>query len=106
MWNHVKRIPIWRYNHQIALNKPGSPGFVRELVYGVLENKLTLDYYIDQLLNEGIESLRQQELNIIRMGIYQLSRMDFVPEYAAVNESVVCERYTKGMAGLGERSAA
>ena len=88
-------------NHQIALNKPGSPGFVRELVYGVLENKLTLDYYIDQLLNEGIESLRQQELNIIRMGIYQLSRMDSVPEYAAVNESVVlAKRYTKGMAGL------
>ena len=73
----------------------------RELVYGVLENKLTLDYYIDQLLNEGIESLRQQELNIIRMGIYQLSRMDSVPEYAAVNESVVlAKRYTKGMAGL------
>ena len=88
-------------NHQIALNKPGSPAFVRELVYGVLENKLTLDYYIDQLLNEGIESLRQQELNIIRMGIYQLSRMDSVPEYAAVNESVVlAKRYAKGMAGL------
>ena len=88
-------------NHQIALNKPGSPAFVRELVYGVLENKLTLDYYIDQLLNEGIERLRQQELNIIRMGIYQLSRMDSVPEYAAVNESVVlAKRYTKGMAGL------
>lgn len=88
-------------NHQIALNKPGSPAFVRELVYGVLENKLTLDYYIDQLLNEGIESLKLQELNIIRMGIYQLSRMDSVPEYAAVNESVVlAKRYTKGMAGL------
>lgn len=88
-------------NHQMIINKPNAPGFVRELVYGVLENKLTLDYYIDQLLNEGIESLRQQELNIIRMGIYQLSRMDSVPEYAAVNESVVlAKRYTKGMAGL------
>lgn len=88
-------------NHQIALNKPGSPAFVRELVYGVLENKLTIDYYIDQLLNEGISSLKQQELNIIRMGIYQLSHMDSVPEYAAVNESVVlAKRYTKGRAGL------
>ena len=88
-------------NHQIVLNKPGSPAFVRELVYGVLENKLTLDYYIDQLLNEGIESLRLQELNIIRMGIYQLSHMDSVPEYAAVNESVIlAKRYAKGRAGL------
>ena len=25
-------------NHQIAINKPKSPAFVRELVYGVLEN--------------------------------------------------------------------
>ena len=37
-------------NHKIAVNKPGSPAFVRELVYGVLERKITLDHYIDQLL--------------------------------------------------------
>ena len=36
-------------NHQMILNKPDSPGFVRELVYGVLENKMLLDHYIDQL---------------------------------------------------------
>ena len=37
-------------NHHIIVNKPNSQGFVRELVYGVLENKLTLDYYIDLLV--------------------------------------------------------
>ena len=31
-------------NHQIIVNRPNSQGFVRELVYGVLESKLTLDY--------------------------------------------------------------
>ena len=76
-------------NHQIALNKPNSQGFVRELVYGVLENKLTLDYYIDQLVKDGIKSLKSHELTILRMGIYQLGYMNSVPEYAAVNESVV-----------------
>ena len=45
-------------NHQIAVNKPNAPGFVRELVYGVLENKLTLDYYIDQLVKDGINRLK------------------------------------------------
>ena len=75
-------------NHKIALLKPNSPAFVRELVYGVLENKLTLDYYIDQLVKEGIDSLKTQELTIIRMGLYQLGHMDSVPEYAAVRESV------------------
>ncbi len=76
-------------NHQIKVNKPNSEAFIREVVYGVLEHKLTLDFYIDQLVKDGIESMRNQELTIIRMGMYQLSYMDSVPEYAAVNESVV-----------------
>ncbi len=88
-------------NHHISVNRPNSQGFVRELVYGVLENKLTLDYYIDQLLSEGIESLKTPELTIMRMGIYQISYMDSVPEYAAVNESVLLAKwYAKGRAGL------
>lgn len=88
-------------NHQIIINKPNSQGFVRELVYGVLENKLTLDYYIDKLLVNGIESLKPPELTIIRMGIYQLGYMNSVPEYAAVNESVVlAKRYCRSKSGL------
>lgn len=88
-------------NHKIAMNRPDSPAFVRELVYGVLESKLTLDYYIDQIVDKGIDSLKTPELTIIRMGIYQLGQMDSVPEYAAVNESVnLAKRYCKGKAGL------
>lgn len=88
-------------NHQIIVNKPNSQGFVRELVYGVLENKLTLDYYIDKLVTNGIESLKLQELIIIRMGIYQLGYMNAVPEYAAVNESVMlAKRYCRSKSGL------
>lgn len=88
-------------NHQIKVNKPNSEAFIREVVYGVLEHKLTLDYYIDQLVKDGIESMRNQELTIIRMGMYQLSYMDSVPEYAAVNESVVlAKKYCKSKAGL------
>ena len=88
-------------NHKIAVNKPGSPAFVRELVYGVLERKLTLDHYIDQLLKEGIDSLRTPEITILRMGIYQLGYMDKVPEYAAISESVdLAKKYCKGRAGL------
>lgn len=88
-------------NHQIAVNKPNAHAFVRELVYGVLETKLTLDYYIDILVKEGIESLKKPELTILRMGIYQLGYMNSVPEYAAVNESVVlAKRYCRGKTGL------
>lgn len=88
-------------NHQVIVNKPNSPGFVRELVYGVLENKITLDYYIDMLVNDGIKSLKTAELTIMRMGIYQIGYMDSVPEYAAVNESVVlAKKYCRGKSGL------
>ena len=88
-------------NHQEVINKPNSPGFVREIVYGVLENKYTLDYYIDMLASEGVKSLKTSELVILRMGIYQLGYMDSVPEYAAVNESVVlAKKYCRSKSGL------
>ncbi len=75
-------------NHQMVINKPNAPGFVRELVYGVLENKLTLDYYIDLLVKDGVKSLKTPELIILRMGVYHIA-IWAVLEYAAVNESVV-----------------
>ena len=88
-------------NHQIVVTKPNHEGFVRELVYGVLEHKLTLDYYIDLLASNGVGSLKTNELTILRMGIYQIGYMNSVPEYAAVNESVLlAKRYCRGKDGL------
>jgi len=84
-------------NHQIILGKPDSPAFVRELVYGVLKNKIFLDYIIDHFVPSGAEKLKLPDLVILRMGIYQLAYMGSVPEYAAVNESVVlAKRFCKG----------
>ena len=62
-------------NHQIAINKPKSPAFVRELVYGVLENKLLLDHYIEQLVPHGTGKIKNSELTVLRMGLYQLTYM-------------------------------
>lgn len=88
-------------NHQIICNRPNSQSFVRELVYGVLENRMLLDYYIDQLVTSGAGSLKTSDRTVLRMGIYQLGYMDSVPEYAAVNESVIlAKRYCKGRDGF------
>jgi 16S rRNA (cytosine967-C5)-methyltransferase len=88
-------------NHHMIVNRPDSPGFVRELVYGVLENKMKLDYFIDQLVKTGAKSLKPAELTILRMGMYQLGYMNSVPEYAAVNESVIlAKRYCRGKHGF------
>ena len=88
-------------NHHILINKPDDPAFVRELVYGVLENKMLLDHYLDQLIPKGVKSTRHRDLTILRMGLYQISFMDAVPEYAAVNESVaLAKRYARGRSGF------
>ena len=84
-------------NNYIGRNKPDSPAFVREIVYGVLENKKFLDYIISKLIKGKLKNVRTPDLNILRMGIYQIAKMDSVPEYAAVDESVqMAKKYARG----------
>lgn len=88
-------------NHHVILHKPDSPAFVRELVYGVLENKLFLDNIINHFVQNGICKVKTSDLIILRMGIYQISFMDSVPEYAAVNESVnLAKKFSRGREGF------
>lgn len=72
-----------------------SSAFVCALVYGVLERKITLDYYLSKVLTQPIKKLNPQVLTILRLGVYQLKYMDKVPVSAAVNESVKLSRKTK-----------
>ncbi|MBE0451294.1 MAG: 16S rRNA (cytosine(967)-C(5))-methyltransferase RsmB [Clostridia bacterium] len=62
--------------------------FITNIVYGVLENKLLLDYYIRKLSAVRYGKINKEILNILRMGIYQIAFMSKVPDSAAVNESV------------------
>lgn len=88
-------------NNQISRLKPDSPGFVRELTYGVLRNRILLDYYIDLLAKSGIRKIKNSDLVILRMGMYQVSCMDSVPEYAAVNECVkLARKHARGRDGF------
>ncbi len=88
-------------NHRIIMNKPNAQGFVRKLVYGVLEKKYFLDYIIDNLADNGIKDMKKSELTILRMGIYQIIEMHSVPEYAAINESVkLAKAFAKGKANF------
>lgn len=75
-------------NSFIEKNRPDSPAFVRELAYGVLRNKLLLDWFLGQLIPSGLKKIKKQDMTLLRMGVYQLSYMKSVPEYAAVSETV------------------
>ncbi len=61
---------------------------VTELVFGVIERKITLDYYISKLARGKMSDLEPRVLTLLELGIYQLAFLDRVPSYAAVNESV------------------
>ena len=61
--------------------------FFTKLFYGVIEKKLTLDYYIKNICNKN-QKIDIKILNILRMGLYQILYMDKVPDNAACNESV------------------
>ncbi|MGL4485189.1 MAG: 16S rRNA (cytosine(967)-C(5))-methyltransferase RsmB [Anaerovoracaceae bacterium] len=79
-------------NKALSAEKEYNSGFIREIVYGVLERKIWIDYLIDQFCKQGIKSLRINEKTILRMGIYQISYMYSVPDYAAVDETVELAR--------------
>lgn len=67
---------------------PLDRSFISQLVYGVLENKLYLDYIIKNLSKTRINRIQTEILNILRLGLYQMIFLDKIPDSAAVNESV------------------
>ena len=88
-------------NQYVEKNKPKNQGFIRELVYGVLKNKILLDYYLDSLVAKGVKKLKKQDLTLLRMGIYQIKYMNSVPAYAAVNETVnMAKVFARGRQGF------
>ncbi len=67
---------------------------VTNIVYGVINRQITLDYIISQKSKVKLKKLSKYILLILRMGIYQLLFMNKIPQSAAVNESVkLAKRY-------------
>lgn len=58
------------------------------LCYGVLQNRMLLDHYIELCLTDSLKKLQPIVLDILRLGMYQLLLMDKIPVSAAVNEAV------------------
>ena len=85
----------------LASDELSNKGFIREIVYGVIENKIYLDYILDKFIKKGAAKTKLQALIILRMGIYQILFMNSVPNYAAVNESVaLSRRFARGTDGF------
>ncbi len=76
--------------------------FIREIVYGVIENKLQIDWIIMQFSKIKLKKIAPTIIEILRAGVYQIIFMDRIPDSAAVNESVkLAKKYGhKGSVGF------
>lgn len=76
--------------------------FIREIVYGVTENKLFIDWVIMNFSKLKLKKIAPIIRDILRLGVYQMFFMDRIPDSAAVNESVkLAKKYGhKGSVGF------
>lgn len=63
-------------------------GLCTQLSYGVIQNRMLIDWHLGQLCSVPVEKLEPGVRNSLRLGIYQMLFMDRIPVHAAVNESV------------------
>lgn len=90
-------------NHEIKSKNisPKDEGLLTELVYGTLQYKMTLDYYIAAFIDKN-KKLSPWVRMLLRMSIYQMIYLDKVPDHAIIHEAVEIakQRGHKGVASL------
>ena len=66
------------------------------LCYGVMQNRLRLDFFLEGLLSRPLSQLHPVVRDVLHLGLYQLYDLDKIPASAAVNESVaLAKKYAK-----------
>ena len=70
-----------------SVSVPRDKRFITALVYGVIERKLTLEYFIGKVCDRPVERLDKSVLVLLQMGIYQAFYMN-VPPSAACDTTV------------------
>lgn len=66
--------------------------FAQELAYGVVRLRGRLDHLLDAEVRGGVRRLSGPVLDLLRLGVFQLARLDGVPDYAAVSATVELAR--------------
>lgn len=70
-----------------------------ELVYGTVQRKRTLDYYLSHFLTKKIKKKDQWVIPLLRMALYQMIFLEKIPSHAIVYETVQIAK-NKGHQGL------
>jgi 16S rRNA (cytosine967-C5)-methyltransferase len=81
------------------LNRDGLSGpdaaLCSRVVYGVLQNRLLLDFYLGAYCSQKPDHLQPPLLEILEIGAYQILFLDKIPDSAAVNTSVELAKLVK-----------
>lgn len=77
-------------------------GLLTEIVYGTIQRRHTIDYFLERFVAKGVEKLQPWVRNLLRLSFYQLYYLERIPSHAIVNEAVnlAKRRGHKGIAGL------
>ncbi len=87
-WERDKSYPNLMLKSKLSqLPDVRERSFVTSLVYGVVESKLQLDYFIAGTSSIPLKKIHVVNLSVLRMGLYQMLKMN-VPTSAACNTSV------------------
>jgi 16S rRNA (cytosine967-C5)-methyltransferase len=78
---------LLQYSPVVNLLDSRERAFLAEIVYGIQRHRNKLDFIIRNHSHKPLEDIDPQVLDLLRMGVYQLSEMG-VPAHAAVNETV------------------
>lgn len=62
--------------------------FITRITEGTLENRIYIDYVIDQVSKIKVAKMKPLIRNLLRMSVYQVLKMDSVPVSATCNEAV------------------
>jgi len=63
-------------------------GFISKIVYGVVENRIYLDYVIRKFSSIRLKKIEPDILNVLRLSAYQIIYLTKVPDSAVVDEAV------------------
>lgn len=76
-------------------------GLLTEIVYGTLQRKMTLDFYLKPFIEKN-KKLQSWVVNLLRITVYQMVYLDKIPDRAAIFEAVEIAKHRghKGIAGL------
>lgn len=76
--------------------EPDDRRLAHELAAGVFRNRTRLDQTLAGAIERGIDSVRPDALDVLRLGVFQLTDLDKVPAHAAVQTTVGVARRLGG----------